>query len=63
VHELASAGLGVETLAVTCLGDLERDIDMDLEELALTDQTTGQLALGPERRDERRQHDDARHRP
>ena len=35
VGELAPAGLGVETLAVAGLGDLERRVDEDLEEAVL----------------------------
>ncbi len=54
VHELAATGLGVEALAVASFGDLEGSVDEDLYELAVVEQVAGQLALGPERGDERR---------
>ena len=57
--ELAAARLAVEALRVALLGDRERGVDEDLDELAGLEQAARQLALAAERRDERDQHDQA----
>ena len=49
--------LAVEALGVARLADLERRIDIDLDELALLEQLARHPPLGAERRDERH-HDD-----
>src|SRR5690348_4755280 len=60
ILELAGAGLGIEALGVALLGFGERRIDKDLEELALGNHPPDHVPLGPERRDEGRQHDETR---
>ena len=59
VLELARARLLVEALHVARLGDRERGVDEDLDELALGQHRADHLALGAERADEGGEHDQA----
>ena len=57
IGDPAVAGLGVEALGVALLGDRERHVDMDLDELAFAEHLAHHPPLGPERADEGGQHD------
>ncbi len=60
VLELATTGLLVQPLNVAVFGDRQWRIDVNLVELARLEQAARHAALGPERRDERHHHDEAR---
>lgn len=58
VLDLALAGLLVEPLGIALLADIQRRIDMHLDEVAVVEQLTGGIAVGAERRDKGGNNDD-----
>src|SRR3546814_4010287 len=60
IFELAAARFLVEPLHIARLGDLDRRIDEDFDELAVRDHRAHHFTFNTKRRDERGQHDQPR---